>query len=265
CAAPENISLLQLLVNVGRQVNVDTLEREGLTPATGGDVAMVLGQIALAAFSDLASHPNWMATDETFLEVLLRVSDPEYVPGAHEPAPISDSIAVEEISPLAHLPRKLLNEVVGLLVTNQNTIPVLMSDPYSLTLGPDHTGHHFDYWRDADPASGKDMTSAEYAAAWLTHLAKQAQAGEPVQTKTKPEPAELAVAYEEMKVNVAEVERERNTYLAAEAAGTTTAKPTTTGKPTTTTKPAPSSTTPSKTSTSRTAEEVAATTTPEGT
>ncbi|HLS77358.1 MAG TPA: cutinase family protein, partial [Nocardia sp.] len=265
CAAPENISLLQLLVNVGRQVNVDTLEREGLTPATGGDVAMVLGQIALAAFSDIASHPNWMATDETFLEVLLRVSDPEYVPGAHEPAPISDSIAVEEISPLAHLPRKLLNEVVGLLVTNQNTIPVIMSDPYNLTLGPDHTGHHFDYWRDADPASGKDMTSAEYAAAWLTHLAKQAQAGEPVQTKTKPEPAELAVAYEEMKVNVAEVERERNTYLAAEAAGTTTAKPTTTGKPTTTTKPAPSSTTPSKTSTSRTAEEVAATTTPEGT
>lgn len=257
CAAPENISLLQLVVNVGRQLNVDTLEREGLTPATGGDVAMVLGQIALAAFSDIAAQPNWMASDETFLEVLLRVSDPEYVPGEHQPAPVADSIETEEMSPLAYLPQKLLNEVVGLLVTNQNTIPVIMSDPYNLTLGPNHSGHHFDYWDDADASAGKPLTSAEYAAAWLTHLAKQAQAGEPVNTQVAPEPAELAVAYEEMKVNVTEVERERNAYLAAAA---------TTTQPSTTKSPAPTSTSGAPTtSPARTAEDIAATTTAPGT
>ncbi|WP_083884372.1 cutinase family protein [Nocardia higoensis] len=261
CAAPENISLLQLVVNVGRQLNVDTLEREGLTPATGGDVAMVLGQIAVAAFSDIASQPNWMASDETFLEVLLRVSDPAYVPGEHQPAPVADSVEAGEISPLAYLPQKLLNEVVGLLVTNQNTIPVIMSDPYNLTLGPNHSGHHFDYWDDADPSAGKELTSAEYAAAWLTYLAKQAQAGEPVHTEVAPEPAELSVAYEEMKVNVTEVERERNAYLAAAA----------TQPSTTTKKPAPTTTGGAPTTTpSRSAEEIAGTTTapsttPEGT
>ncbi|WP_040792548.1 cutinase family protein [Nocardia paucivorans] len=196
CAAPENISLLHLAVNVGRQLNVDALEREGLTPATGHDVAVVLGRIALAAFADIQSQPNWMSSDETFLEVLLRVSDPAYRPGQppveSEPA---QSIATEELSPLAYLPQKVFNEIVGLIVTNQNTIPVIMSDPYKLTLGPNHTGHHFDYWRDADPDNGKPLTSAEYAAAWLTHLAKQAQAGKPIDPSSEPEPEDFTDAY----------------------------------------------------------------------
>ncbi|WP_040835203.1 cutinase family protein [Nocardia brevicatena] len=196
CAAPENISLLQLAVNVGRQLNVDTLERDGLTPATGHDVAVVLGRIALTAFTDIRSQPNWMSSDETFLEVLLRVSDPAYQPGrpTTEPEP-AESISTEQLSPLAYLPQKVLNEIIGLIVTNQNTIPVVMSDPYKLTLGPNHTGHHFDYWQDADPGNGKPLTSAEYAAAWLTHLAKQAQAGEPVDTRAEPEAEDFADAY----------------------------------------------------------------------
>ncbi|NUP29227.1 MAG: cutinase family protein, partial [Nocardia sp.] len=52
CAAPDNISLLQLVVNVARQMNVDALEREGLTPATGQDVAVVLSRVALLALAD---------------------------------------------------------------------------------------------------------------------------------------------------------------------------------------------------------------------
>ncbi|NUS95054.1 MAG: cutinase family protein, partial [Nocardia sp.] len=197
CAAPDNISLLQLVVNVARQMNVDALEREGLTPATGQDVAVVLSRVALLALADIQSQPNWMASDETFLEVLLRVSDPAYKPGeATTAAPTpADSISTDQMSPLAYLPQKVLNEIVGLIVTNQNTIPVILSDPYNLTLGPNATGHHFDYWRDADPGSGKTLTSAEYAAAWLTHLAKQAQAGEPVNTKSAPTPADLDDAY----------------------------------------------------------------------
>ncbi|WP_280510779.1 cutinase family protein [Nocardia farcinica] len=240
CAAPQNISLLQLVVNVGRQLDVDRLEREGLTPATGGDVAAVLGQIAMAAFADIAAQPNWMASDETFLEVLLRVSDPEYKPGEtpREPAR-ADAIAAEEMSPLAYLPQKLFNEVIGLLVTNQNTIPVILSDPYNLTLGPNHSGHHFDYWDDADPSAGKPLTSAEYAAAWLTHLAKQAQAGVPLNTTTKPAPAELAAAYEEVEATVAATttgapSTAAPSTTAPSATVPTTAAPTTTVAPTTT-------------------------------
>lgn len=193
CAAPENISLLQLVVNVGRQLDVDRLEREGLTPATGMDVAVVLGQIAMRAFADIERQDNWMQSDETFLDVLLRVSDPGYDPNA-APKPVAkaDAVEGEQLSPLAYLPQKIFNEIVGLIVTNQNTIPVIMSDPYQLTLGPNHTGHHFDYWDDADPQNGKPLTSAEYAAAWLTHLAKQAQAGEPVNTRATPEPEDFA-------------------------------------------------------------------------
>ncbi|WP_280476189.1 cutinase family protein [Nocardia farcinica] len=240
CAAPQNISLLQLVVNVGRQLDVDRLEREGLTPATGGDVAAVLGQIAMAAFADIAAQPNWMASDETFLEVLLRVSDPEYKPGEtpREPAR-ADAIAAEEMSPLAYLPQKLFNEVIGLLVTNQNTIPVILSDPYNLTLGPNHSGHHFDYWDDADPSAGKPLTSTEYAAAWLTHLAKQAQAGVPLNTTTKPAPAELAAAYEEVEATVAATttgapSTAAPSTTAPSATVPTTAAPTTTVAPTTT-------------------------------
>lgn len=195
CAAPQNISLLQLAANVGRQLNVDSLQKDGLTPATGQDVAVTLSQIAFAAFADIQSQPNWLQSDETFLDVLLKVSDPGYKPGATKP-PTPTAISSNEMSSLAYLPQKVLNEIVGLIVTNQNTIPVVMSDPYQLTLGPNGTGHHFDYWRDSDTADGKPLSSAEYAGAWLTHLAKQAQAGEPVQTSAKPQPADLAAAYQ---------------------------------------------------------------------
>ncbi|MEV0108150.1 cutinase family protein [Nocardia sp. NPDC050799] len=237
CAAPDNIALLQLVVNVARQMNVDALEREGLTPATGQDVAVVLSRVALLALADIQSQPNWMASDETFLEVLLRVSDPAYEPGTPTaPATPADAISTDQMSPLAYLPQKVLNEIVGLIVTNQNTIPVILSDPYQLTLGPNATGHHFDYWRDADPGNGKTLTSAEYAAAWLTHLAKQAQAGEPVDTKSAPTAEDLDDAYRA----AAETTTDPTTSAAATsttAAPTTTAPVTTqpaTGTPTTT-------------------------------
>ncbi|MBF6469155.1 cutinase family protein [Nocardia beijingensis] len=252
CSAPQNISLLQLVVNVGRQLNVDALERDGLTPATGQDVAVVLGRIALAAFADIQSQPNWMQSDETFLEVLLRVSDPAYKPGEKKAPAKADSISTAEMSPLAHLPQKVLNEIVGLIVTNQNTIPVIMSDPYNLTLGPNHTGHHFDYWDDADPAAGKPLTSAEYAAAWLTHLAKQAQAGKQVDPTSKPQEADLAAVYKAVETTSATPTTEpakasTTSATSTSAAPTTTgstSSPTTTVAPTTTTTTTPAATTP---------------------
>ncbi|MFI2476766.1 cutinase family protein [Nocardia xishanensis] len=263
CAAPENISLLQLVVNVGRQLNVDQLEREGLNPTTGMDVAVTLGRIAMAAFADIQSQPNWMASDETFLEVLLRVSDPAYKPGdkPKEPAK-ADSISTEQMSPLAYLPQKVLNEIIGLIVTNQNTIPVVMSDPYKLTLGPDHTGHHFDYWRDAD--EGRPLTSAEYAAAWLTHLAKQAQAGETVDKSSQPEAADFAAANEAVASATAKPKAAATT---TSAAPTTTPSPTKTGAPVASTTAAPTTTAPTTTAPTTTpqAETPSATTAPETT
>ncbi|MFI6042102.1 cutinase family protein [Nocardia sp. NPDC051321] len=237
CSAPQNISLLQLVVNVGRQINVDALQQDGLTPATGQDVAVVLGRIALAAFADISSQPNWLKSDETFLQVLLKVSDPAYKPGQapKEPVAKADAIAADNMSPLAYLPQKILNEIIGLIVTNQNTIPVVMSDPYKLTLGPDHTGHHFDYWHDADPANGKPMTSAEYAAAWITHLAQQAQAGKKVDTEAKPTEADLAAAYKA----AAPTTTTSPAPTPTKTATSTSAAPTTSGTATT---PAPTTT-----------------------
>ncbi|WP_305093121.1 cutinase family protein [Prescottella sp. R16] len=207
CSAPQNISLLQLVVNVGRQLNVDALEREQLTPATGMDVATVLSRIALDAFAHIEAQPDWMRSDETFLDVLLTVSDPSYTRPTTTPSPDAadvsattpvaagkDSIDVETMSPLAYLPQKLFREVVGLITTNTNTIPVIMNDPYQLTLAPG-VGHHFDYWRDA--TDGRPLTSAAYAAAWLTHLAQQAQAGKQVDAAAKPSAEELSAALDE--------------------------------------------------------------------
>ncbi|WP_280395706.1 cutinase family protein [Nocardia brasiliensis] len=254
CSAPENISLLQLVVNVGRQINVDALERDGLTPATGQDVAVVLGRIAMTAFADIAANPNWMKSDETFLQVLLKVSDPAYKPGrppATTPAK-ADAIAADDMSPLAYLPQKILNEIIGLIVTNQNTIPVVMSDPYKLTLGPNHTGHHFDYWKDADPANGKPLTSAEYAAAWITHLAKQAQEGKKIDKNAKPEQADVEAVYKAAAA----------TSTSKAAPTSTTAAPTVSTTPSTTTPtttPAPSTTTtPPATTTTSAPSEIAA-------
>ncbi len=151
--------------------------------------ATVIGKVAYDAFAVISSQPNWMQSDQTFLDVLLTVSDPAYNPtkpdGALPVTPAADTIDAKQMSPLAYLPEKLFKEVVNLIVTNQNTIPVVMSDPYQLTLGPD-VGHHFDYWRDT--ADGKPLSSAEYAAAWLTQLAEDARAGKPLPTTTTTAP-----------------------------------------------------------------------------
>ena len=177
------------------------------------DIAVVMGRVMFDAFNDISSNPTWMQSDETFLDVLLKVSDPAYKPSEATTKPVAkDSVSTEEVSPLAYLPQKLFKEIVGLIATNQNTIPVVMNDPYGLTLGPD-VGHHFDYWRDSDAANGKPLTSAEYAAAWLTYLAKQAQDGKPVDSSAKPTAEEMADAID---------------ALAASPAVTDSAKPTTT-------------------------------------
>ncbi|WP_067715265.1 cutinase family protein [Nocardia yamanashiensis] len=257
CAAPKNISLLQLVVNVGRQINADQLEKEGLNPVTGQDVAVNLANIAMKAFADIQSQKNWMASDETFLSVLLRVSDPNYKPGESKPqTQQADSIAAENMSPLAYLPQKVFNEIIGLITTNQNTIPVILSDPYNLTLGPNGTGHHFDYWRDAKPEDGKQLTSAEYAAAWLTELAKKAQAGE-LKTTTTTKPAEKAAL-----AASSSGQPSTTTGKPSTTSGTTTSGGTTSG--TTTTAPTTTTTTTTPAPPTTTVEAVApATTTPE--
>ncbi|MDV6260718.1 cutinase family protein [Rhodococcoides yunnanense] len=194
CALPENTSLIHLAANIGRQVNADALQNEQLTPATGADLALALGRIAVNAFNDIASQPNWMQSDETFLDVLIKVSEPNYKPGTVT-TPVSakvdgeqEPIETGQMVDLVYLPQKIFREITGFISSNQNTVPVIMNDPYGLTLGPG-SGHHFDYWRDADAANGKPLTSVQYAAAWLTQLAEQANKGEPVKTKEVQEKA----------------------------------------------------------------------------
>lgn len=203
CAMPKNTSLLHLAANVGRQLDVDALERESLTPATGADMALVIGRIAVAAFADITSQDNWLAGDETFLEVLIKVSEPGYTPADPKNKVAAKSETDENGEPLpaetavnlAYLPSKIAKEIFGFIGSNTDTIPVLMNDPYGKTLGPG-SGHHFDYWRDADPANGRPLTSAQYAAAWLTQLAKDAEAGKPIKSKEVQEQARLTVLSE---------------------------------------------------------------------
>ncbi|CAG7623876.1 cutinase family protein [Rhodococcus opacus] len=246
CSAPENIALLQLAINVGRQLNVDSLQKDGLTPATGQDLAVVLGQLALAAFADIQSQDNWMQSDETFLDVLVKVSDPAYKLDAAaaqtdtSAGPISSNQAVD----LVYLPAKVRNEIIGFIADNQNTIQVAMSDPYQQTLG-EGTGHHFDYWRDANAAGGKPLTSAQYAAAWLTHLAQEAEKGEARAAAAEPSTAKLAAASTketEASQVAPTTDSAKKAQLASNPVGTTTttsSSPTPTTTVATTTSPEP--------------------------
>ncbi|NMN95409.1 cutinase family protein [Antrihabitans stalactiti] len=230
CSAPENIALLQLAANVGRQINVDALERDGLTPATGADVAVVLGRIAIAAFTDIANNPDWMRSDETFLDVLLKVSDPAYDPNAPK-APVSkDYVSAPQLIDVVYLPDKIRKEVIGFIGDNQNTLQVAMSDPYKTTLDHD-TGHHFDYWKDADQANGKTMTTAEYAAAWLTHLAQEADQKKATDAAKRENTAVLAA---DTTTRTAEKANSTNTFASVTTTGA--AATTTPSTPTTTTK-----------------------------
>lgn len=203
CSTPENIALIELLVNVGRQVNGDALEREGLTPATGADLAQVVGRVALLALADIDANENWMRSDETFLDVLIKVSDPAYDPAAVAVTPVAadgtEPIPADRLANLAYLPEKLLKEVVGFVTSNQNTLAVILSDPYDQTFGyneetRDHYGHHFDYWD--DDVDGKGTTTVEYAAAWLNHLAEQAKQGKPVSKDAEAKAVRMMAAAE---------------------------------------------------------------------
>ncbi|MBS9371407.1 cutinase family protein [Rhodococcus sp. B50] len=220
CSAPENIALIELLANVGRQVNGDALEREGLTPATGADLAQVIGRVALLALADISADPDWMRSDETFLEVLIKVSDPSYDPATARPTtPVAADadatgedgaeapIPAERLSNLAYLPEKIVKEVVGFIRSNQNTLAVVLADPYDQTFGyneetRDHYGHHFDYWD--DDIDGNGTSTVEYAAAWLEHLAKEAKEGKKVDPKKVDRAAVLMIAEETTKAETAE-------------------------------------------------------------
>lgn len=203
CSTPENISMIELLVNLGRQVNGDAIEREGLTPATGADLAQVIGRVALLALADISADENWMRSDETFLDVLIKVSEPGYVPEAPKTTPVaadgSEPIPADRLANLAYLPEKLLKEVIGFVRSNQNTLAVIMSDPYDQTFGyneetRDHYGHHFDYWD--DDIDGEGTSTVEYAAAWLNHLAEQAKQGKPVSSDAEAKAMRMMAAAE---------------------------------------------------------------------
>ncbi|WP_072805748.1 cutinase family protein [Rhodococcoides yunnanense] len=199
CAMPQNTSLLHLAANVGRQLDVDAIQRDNtLTPATGAEMALVLGRIAVAAFNDIASQDNWLAGDETFLQVLIKVSEPGYTPAdpttkvaaKTDDGTETEPLPAESAVNLAYLPSKIAKEIIGFIGSNTDTVPVLMNDPYGQTLGPG-SGAHFDYWRDSDASNGKPLTSAQYAAAWLTQLAKDAEAGKPIKSAEVQQQARL--------------------------------------------------------------------------
>ncbi len=187
CAAPENAALVSLVVNLALQMHIDSIEFYGPTPDTAAEFTHVLTRAFGAAFDEFAAQPNWLATDETFLDVLVTVSDPAYVAREYPERTPAESAA--RVASIVHLPRKLLLEVSGLVLDNRGTIDFLMTDAYEQTFAP-ITGHHFDYWHDAEPDAGR-TSSVDYAAAWLAHLAAQAStraAGPELASADRPAP-----------------------------------------------------------------------------
>ncbi|NLU81356.1 cutinase family protein [Rhodococcus sp. HNM0569] len=189
CAAPENAALVDLVVNIALQMHIDSIENSGPTVDTFVEFGEVFTRVLFDTFADIGTQPAWLASDETFLQALVRVSAPTYTTPAEHTDDAHDVLT--RVTSLVYLPRKMFLEVVGFVLDNPGTLEFLMTDAYESTFAVG-TGHHFDYWRDADPATGR-TSSVDYAAAWLAHLAVQASEGKSP-APTAPDGAELDAA-----------------------------------------------------------------------
>ncbi|EOM74840.1 hypothetical protein Rrhod_3830 [Rhodococcus rhodnii LMG 5362] len=174
CAAPENIALLRVLINIGTALEIESLQTDGPTLDHAGEFARILTRTVVLAFADIRSQPAWLTTDKSFLDVLVKVSAPTYVP-SEPPAP-SVEPTLGRLASLTHLPRKTAEEIIGFVLDNRGLLDVVRSDPYDTTFAPDG-GMHFDYWNDD---TDKPHTSIDYAAAWLAHLGRQVAQGRTV-------------------------------------------------------------------------------------
>ena len=167
CDAPDNIVALQLALGVLGQMRLTVLN----PVQTVADFARAVTSIATRAIVDIVLNKNWLESDETLLEVLLKVSDQLYE--------VDEQKAWEQLTPdqlLADLNwamgpgadkirEKLHEEGVGLVENNKGIVDVVV-EPY-IFIG---FLQHLLYWNN-NPGDGREWES-EKIVAWVTDLAQ---------------------------------------------------------------------------------------------
>ncbi|WP_037104877.1 cutinase family protein [Rhodococcoides fascians] len=167
CDAPDNIVALQLALGILGQMRLTILN----PLQTVADFARAVSSIATRAIVDIATNKDWLESDETLLEVLLKVSDQLYE--------VDEQKAWEQLTPdqlLADLNwalgpgadkvrEKLRQEGEGLVENNKGIVDVVVG-PY-IFIG---FLQHLLYWNN-NPGDGREWES-EKIVAWVTDLAQ---------------------------------------------------------------------------------------------
>ncbi|WP_307830722.1 cutinase family protein [Rhodococcus sp. KRD162] len=167
CDAPDKIELLQLALGVLGQMRFTLLD----PVQTVADFARTVSTIAARAIVDIATNKSWLESDETLLQVLVKVSDQQYqVDDKDALAALSPDQLLEDLNwalgPGAEtVDAKLRAEGQGLVENNKGIVDIVLG-PY-LLIG---FLQHLSYWYN-DPNDGFDWES-EKIVAWVTDLAR---------------------------------------------------------------------------------------------
>ncbi|OZD00890.1 cutinase [Rhodococcus sp. 06-235-1A] len=167
CDAPDKIELLQLALGVLGQMRFTLVD----PVQTIADFARTISTVATRAIVDIAMNKSWLESDETLLQVLVKVTEQDYRS--------DDKQAVQALSPeqlLADLnwalgpgaetvAAKLRAEGEGLVENNKGIVDIVLG-PY-LLIG---FLQHLSYWYN-DPNDGVEWES-EKMVAWVTDLAR---------------------------------------------------------------------------------------------
>lgn len=167
CDAPDKIELLQLALGVLGQMRLTLLN----PVQTVSDFGRTVATIATRAIIDIATNKSWLESEETLLQVLVKVSDRQYqVNDAQAAAALSPDQLLADLDwalgPGAETVKaKLRAEGEGLVENNKGIVDVVLG-PY-LVVG---FLQHLSYWRN-NPDDGREWES-EKMVAWVTDLAR---------------------------------------------------------------------------------------------
>ncbi|MGA9872095.1 MAG: cutinase family protein [Rhodococcus sp. (in: high G+C Gram-positive bacteria)] len=168
CDAPDDIVALQLALGVLGQMRFTLLN----PVQTISDFAQAVTSIATRAIVDIATNKNWLESNETLLEVLLKVSDKAYdVDVESGMAQLTPEQLLADLNwamgPGAEtVHRKLRAEGEGLIENNKGIVDVVV-EPY-IFIG---FLQHLLYWNN-NPGDGRAWES-EKIVAWISELAQE--------------------------------------------------------------------------------------------
>ena len=188
CDAPDDILALQLALGILGQMRLTLIN----PVQSVADFAHTVSSVATRAIIDIVNNETWLESDETLLEVLLKVSDQLYEVDAER--------AWQQLTPdqlladlnwamgpgAATVREKIRAEGEGLVENNKGVVDVFV-EPY-IFIG---FLQHLTYW-DRSPGDAREWES-EKIVAWATDLAaaeRERKAAESPQTPETPETSE---------------------------------------------------------------------------